>query len=234
VRLQKCETWAPVPSCNPADLCFSARVCPLGLLASTQLSLRLGAAPAWVGEGGGVVGMWILRWPFVVTCPPRCFACVRCVSSARAVPGAAAGHPATHNILTTPATAGMSSSCFGIVRSPFAVVALPHLRVAALGVAMTVQSCTPACVFSLMHPPPSPALGGRPWSLCVCECACFLGSRVSRAHVVRAPFGPNGVVLLTPLHRDAGERELRRQACQLWWVGRGYEPMHSLSTIQLC
>ena len=30
--------------------------------------------------------MWILRGPFVVTCPLRCFACVRCATSARAPP----------------------------------------------------------------------------------------------------------------------------------------------------
>ena len=46
------------------------------------------------------------------------------MTSARAVLGAAAGHPATPNILTTPATAGTSFCGFGVVRSPCSVVAL--------------------------------------------------------------------------------------------------------------
>ena len=45
------------------------------LFTKQSVSAR-GAAPAWLGEGGGV---WILRWPFVVTSPSSLFRlCAMC------------------------------------------------------------------------------------------------------------------------------------------------------------
>jgi hypothetical protein len=62
----------------PSSLSSPCVVCPPGSVASTAAVSALGAAPAWLGERGGG-GMWILRWPFVVTSlSSLCRLCAMC------------------------------------------------------------------------------------------------------------------------------------------------------------
>jgi hypothetical protein len=79
------------------------------------------------------------------------------------VPGAAAWHPATHNIPTTPATAGTSFCGFGIVRSPCSVFALEHAALApSPSMPSSLSSSRVVCILSSVASTAVSALGAAP------------------------------------------------------------------------
>ena len=167
----QCSSGYPWDRVDRALLsCASPRVvCRLGSVVSIAADSAHCAAPSWLGLGEG--GGWILRWPLVVTSPSSLFRlCAMCDLGAcpPPPPGAAAGHPATRNIPTTPAAAGTSHRGFGGFHlasqslSPRNPLHIPPPASAAPPPPLR----SPTCMCSLMHPSLQPWVGDL--GPCVC------------------------------------------------------------------
>jgi len=154
-----------------------------------------------------------LRWPFVVTSlSSLCRLCAMCDLDAcpSPPPGAAAGHPATRNIPTTPAAAGTSHRGFGGFHlasqslSPRNPLHIPPPASAAPPPPLR----SPTCMCSLMHPSLQPWVGDL--GPCVClsmRVFASFGSLLPSFLTPLVPRIPNSLVirrshLRTPLaHR---------------------------------